>query len=97
MTFSALGNRFLLRKPFYIQIQCSRSLTEQQIEAEKAKALALYRQGAILVSPSISPGERAIMRAAFDAGFPDILFKICAYVMKPNDYLMSPVSVLKFR
>ena len=57
MTFSALGNRFLLRKPFYIQIQCSRSLTEQQIEAEKAKALALYRQGAILVSPSISPGE----------------------------------------
>jgi len=75
MTFSALGNRFLLRNPFHIQIQCSRSLTEQQIEAEKAKALALCRQGAILVSPSISPGERAIMRAAFDAGFPEIILK----------------------
>ena len=75
MTFSALGNRFLLRKPFLIQIQCSRSLTEEQIEAEKAKALALCRQGAILVSPSISPGEKAIMRAAFDAGFPEIILK----------------------
>ena len=75
MTFSALGNRFLLRKPFLIQIQCSRSLTEEQIEAEKAKALALCRQGAILVSPSISPGEKAIMRAAFEEGFPEIILK----------------------
>ena len=73
MTFSALGNRFLLRKPFLVQIQCSRSLTAEQIETKKKAALALCRQGAVLVSPSISPGEKAIMRAAFTAGFPEII------------------------
>ena len=75
MTFSALGNRFLLRKPFLVQIQCSRSLTAEQIEAKKKEALALCRQGAVLVSPSISPGEKAIMRAAFEEGFPEIILK----------------------
>lgn len=75
MTFSAQGNVFLLRKPFHVQIQCSRRLSDEQIEAEKTKALALCRQGAVLVSPSVSPGERAVMRTAFDAGFPEIILK----------------------
>ena len=75
MTFSAIGNSFLLRKPFLVQIQCSRSLTTGQIEEKKEEVLSLCRQGAILVSPSISPGERAIMREAFDAGFPEIILK----------------------
>jgi REP element-mobilizing transposase RayT len=75
MTFSALGNRFLLRKPFLVQIQCSRSLTTEQIETKKNGALDLCRQGAVLVSPSISPGEKAIMRAAFAEGFPEIILK----------------------
>ena len=40
------------------------------IEAYKQRMLAAARQGAVLVSPSISPGEKAVMRAAFDEGFP---------------------------
>ena len=32
--------------------------------------LSAARQGAVLVSPSISPGEKAVMRAAFDEGLP---------------------------
>lgn len=75
MTFSAQGNVFLLRKPFHVQIQCSRRLTDEQIEAEKTRALALCRQGAVLVSPSVSPGERAVMRTAFAEGFPEIILK----------------------
>jgi len=75
MTFSGLGNIFLLRKPFLIQIQCSRRLTEEQIAAKAAEALARCRQGAVLLSPSVSPGEKTIMRAAFDAGFPEIILK----------------------
>jgi hypothetical protein len=31
--------------------------------------------GAVLVSPSISPGEKAIMRSAFTAGFPEVILK----------------------
>ncbi len=31
-TFSAIGNRFLLSRPWKIQVQCSRRMTDQQIE-----------------------------------------------------------------
>ena len=69
-TFSAIGNRFLLDRPVRLQVQCSRRLTEEEIEAKVKEFLAAARQGAVLVSPAISPGEKAVMRAAFDAGLP---------------------------
>ena len=70
ITFSAIGNRFLLDRPFLLQVQCSRRLTEAEIQAQVQEFLSAARQGAVLISPSISPGEKAAMRAAFDAGFP---------------------------
>ena len=73
--FSAIGNRFLLNRPMKIQVQCSRRLTDQQIEAEVVRLLALARMGAVLVSPSISPSEKRIMRAAFDEGLPLIILQ----------------------
>lgn len=73
--FSAIGNRFLLSHPVRLQVQCSRSLSEEQIEMRKRFFLEKARCGAVLVSPSISPGEKAIMRTAFDAGFPLILLQ----------------------
>lgn len=75
MTFSAIGNLFLLRKPFLVQVQCSRRLTEEQISVRTEDALLQCQQGAVLVSPAISPGEKAIMRAAFEKGFPEIILK----------------------
>ena len=75
MTFSAIGNLFLLRKPFLVQVQCSRRLTEAQIKEKTDATLKLCQQGAVLVSPSISPGEKAIMRAAFEKGYPEIIIK----------------------
>ena len=73
--FSAIGNRFLLDKPVLVQVQCSRSLTDEQIEARVSECLALARSGAVLVSPSISRGEKAVMRAAFDEGLPLIILQ----------------------
>lgn len=73
--FSAIGNRFLLDRPVKIQVQCSRRLTVEQIEAETTRLLALARKGAVLVSPSISPGEKHIMRAAFEEGLPLIILQ----------------------
>ena len=70
ITFSAIGNRFLLDRPFLLQVQCSRSLTEEEIAAKVQECLSAARQGAVLVSPAISPGEKAVMRAAFNAGLP---------------------------
>lgn len=73
--FSAIGNRYLLMHPVRLQVQCSRRLTETEIVQQKQHFLALAKRGAVLVSPSISPGEKAIMRAAFDAGCPLILLQ----------------------
>jgi REP element-mobilizing transposase RayT len=73
--FSAIGNRFLLNRPVKIQVQCSRRLTIEQIEKETTRLLTLARKGAVLVSPSISPGEKHIMRAAFEEGLPLIILQ----------------------
>lgn len=70
ITFSAIGNRFLLDRPYKLQVQCSRSLTEQEINTKVAQCLTAAREGAVLVSPSISKGEKAVMKAAFNEGFP---------------------------
>ena len=74
-TFSAIGNRFLLDRPVRLQVQCSRRLTEGEIQAKVEECLAAARQGAVLVSPAISPGEKAVMRAAFDEGLPLIFLQ----------------------
>ena len=57
-TFSALGNIFLLNSPLLLQVQCSRSLTEVQKLAACDSFLRQCENGAVLVSPSISPGEK---------------------------------------
>ena len=75
IAFSTIGNSFLLNRPYKLQVQCSRSLTEQEINTMVAQCLTAARQGAVLVSPSISKGEKAVMRAAFDAGFPIIFLQ----------------------
>ena len=71
--FSAIGNRFLLERPLKLQVQCSRSLTDDQIAERQAWWLGQARSGAVLVSPCISKGEKAVMRAAFDEGLPLII------------------------
>ncbi len=69
-TYAAIGNRFLLDRPVKMQVQCSRSLTPDQIQAAIQHYLAAARQGAVLVSPAISEGEKAVMRAALDVHLP---------------------------
>ena len=71
--YSSLGNQALLRSPRRIAVRVSRRLDSHQIEMEKARYLDKARQGAVLVSPAISPGEKLVMRAAFDAGLPTIV------------------------
>lgn len=73
--FSAIGNRYLLSHPVRLQVQCSRRLTQEEVVQQMNHYLGLAKRGAVLVSPSISPGEKAIMRAAFDADYPLILLQ----------------------
>lgn len=69
-SYAAIGNRFLLQRPEKVQVQLSRSLTSGQIAEKVQHYLSLARQGAILVSPAISEGEQAVMRAALDEHLP---------------------------
>lgn len=69
-SYAAIGNRFLLQHPEKVQVQLSRSLTSEQIVEKVQHYLSLARQGAILVSPAISEGEQAVMRAALDEHLP---------------------------
>jgi hypothetical protein len=70
LQFSAIGNRFLLQRPLLLQVQCSRRITDDELKAKLANSLQAARQGAVLVSSAISQGEKVIMRAAFEQGFP---------------------------
>jgi REP element-mobilizing transposase RayT len=71
-SFSAIGNRFLLDRPVLVQVQCSRGLTQAEIDRKTRECLTLARQGAVMVSPSISPGEKAVMGAVYKEGLPII-------------------------
>lgn len=68
--YSALGNHFLLNRPDRLVIQCSRRLSEEALAAREAEVLESCRQGAVPISPCISPGEKRIARAVLDARLP---------------------------
>lgn len=68
-----MGNRLLLEYPEKVAVRCSRKLTEADIDQECQRYLDMARNGAVLVSPCISPGEKEVMGIAFEAGYPLIV------------------------
>ena len=68
--YAAIGNRFLLHYPDKLQVQLSRKLSESQIEDKVGEFMGKACTGAVLVSPAISDGEKAVMRTALDAHMP---------------------------
>ena len=71
--YSGIGNRSLLTAPQRIVVRVSRRLNDSEIATEVTRYLESAKQGAVLVSPAISPGEKRVMRAAFDASLPTIV------------------------
>ena len=72
-TCSAIGNKGLLSAERRVQVRVSRRLVGEALDREVERFLALARSGAVLVSPAISPGEKRIMRSAFDEKLPVIV------------------------
>ena len=72
-TTTVMGNQFLLNYPYKVAVQCSRRMTAADIETACNRYLSMARDGAVLVSPCISPGEKEVMHRAFDAGLPQII------------------------
>ena len=67
---TTLGNSFLLDDPMKEMLQCSRTLTQDEIDRKKQECLRLAERGVVYVSAGISEGEKQICRALREAGFP---------------------------
>ena len=72
-SYNGIGNRALLSAPQRMAVRVSRRLTGQQLEAEVARYMEAARSGTVLISPAISPGEKRVMRQAFDLHLPTIV------------------------
>ena len=70
---TVLGNIFLIEHPLRQVLQCSRRLTQEQIDNLKADCLREAADGTIYVTAAISEGEKQIARALREAGFPLII------------------------
>ena len=71
-TVTVMGNRFLLDSPNKVAVKCSRKMTDDELEHAIKRFLMMAQRGAVLVSPRISPGEKAVMDMIQAAGFPII-------------------------
>ena len=90
-TFAALGNLLLLDYPAKRQVQCSRRASAEEIADKSREALDAARRGAVIVSPAISPGEKAIVKTVHEAGFPLILlqYKGLTAFSRPTETLLG--------
>ena len=71
--YNGVGNRQLLAAPWRQNVRISRRLSPEQLEAEVNRLVADAQAGCVLISPAISPGEKRIMRTAFDMGLPTVV------------------------
>ena len=71
--YSGIGNRELLTACKRTTVRVSRRLKDTEIETEVNRYLTMAKEGMVLVSPAISPGEKRVMRTVFDAGLPTIV------------------------
>lgn len=65
-SYTAVGDTFALTYPERQQVRCHRNLTPEQIQAEVEHYMTLTRQGVVLISPFISPAERAVYEACYE-------------------------------
>ena len=73
LTFTALGNLFLLDYPQRQAIECSRSAPVERIAAQQAAAIRAAEAGTVSYSGAVSEGEKQIVRAVREAGFPVVV------------------------
>ena len=70
--YTAVGNTFLVTYPERLQVRCHRNLTAEQIQQEVEKYLREAHRGTVLVSPFISPAEKAVFEACYRERLPMI-------------------------
>lgn len=70
---TALGQIFLINHPLRAAVQCSRRMTQAEIDARREACLQAAADGTVFISAAISEGEKQICRALREAGYPLII------------------------
>ena len=71
----AMGNLFLLDESLLVAVRLSRSTGRAELEQKKHDLLErCEREGAVIVTPAVSPGEEEVMCATLEAGYRVIRF-----------------------
>ena len=70
---TTLGNMFLADYPIKQVIQCSRRLTQEQIDTQKAQCMANAAEGVVHITGAICEGEKQIVQALRENGYPLIV------------------------
>ena len=80
--YAAFGNLFLLKDPYRLQVFFHRKNAQDipthltpKYAQDKAQLLLRAEQGAVLVTPGISEGEKGVMNAALDNHLPLIILQ----------------------
>ena len=70
LSFTSMGNHFLLNWPDGLTVEMSRSANSEQIQDRLQSALAAAHNGAITYTAAISKGEQLIARSLRQQGYP---------------------------
>ena len=70
LSFTSMGNHFLLNWPDCQTIEMSRSATNEQIQERLRSALAAAHNGTVTYTAAISKGEQLIARSLREQGYP---------------------------
>ena len=70
LRFSSMGNHWLLEWPDRQMVECSRSISDDDLAALENKVLARTENGAVTYTAAISKGEQRIARAVRETGLP---------------------------
>ena len=73
LSFTSMGNHFLLNWPEGQTVEMSRSATNEQIDERLRSALAAAHDGAVTCTAAISNGERIIARSLREQGYPLVI------------------------
>lgn len=73
--YASMGNLFLLKRAEKLQVFMHRSATAEDIRQETDCLMTCCERGAVLVTPGISPVEKAIVHAAIEQGMPLVLLR----------------------
>lgn len=73
LSFTSMGNHFLLNWPEGQTVEMSRSATNEQIDERLRSALAAAHDGAVTCTAAISNGERIIARSLCEQGYPLVI------------------------